>query len=542
MNEGVRELAANCLRADRVVLGVLPSLGPPLVEQRFAYVGEDGKRVEALAQAIREGFARPPCLVFARVAAASAIRRYTSRRMSAMQQRRGNAAASKRGSGGPPSSEKKRSGAPPPAADAMEDSDLEFEDEAEDEFIVEDEAMGGDDEEMDEDAVRAAVAADGREQETQLSWDPRKNVEGEGDLECDPRAYKMLHRLGSDWPCLSFDLVPDGGGGGRTRFPHDLLGATGTQAGPGEANKLTFLKLEGLGRMEVEDSDASDDDDDDDEARPATAEHVAFAQPGVARRVACSKPSPGLVATWSDDATVRLWDARDECAALCAPHRSGPGRGAQSRDPPAARRAAPGYALQWSPLEPSRLACGGDDGGVAVLDAALDGAAPRRRQRWACPGAVEDVAFSPTEPTVLMACGAASAALRVFDARHGDRPMLALDGAHGADDVNAMSWNGAVAYLVATGGDDGVARVWDLRAFGKDAKPVGLFDYHKGGHVCSVAWDPHDDGASEFGVPPQLMFVHQGLRDPKEVKYHPQIPGLCMTTALDGFNVFIPNL
>ena len=169
--------------------------------------------------------------------------------MSAMQQqRRGNAAASKRGSGGPPSSEKKkRSGAPPAAADAMVDSDLEFEDEAEDEFIVEDEAMGGDDEEMDEDAVRAAVAADGREQEKNVSWDPRKNVEGEGDLECDPRAYKMLHRLGSDWPCLSFDLVPDGGGGGRTRFPHDLLAATGTQAGPGEANKLTFLKLEGLG-------------------------------------------------------------------------------------------------------------------------------------------------------------------------------------------------------------------------------------------------------------------------------------------------------
>ncbi|KAH8058609.1 hypothetical protein JL722_5829 [Aureococcus anophagefferens] len=410
----------------------------------------------------------------------------------------------------------------------MEDSDLEFEDEAEDEFIVEDEAMGGDDEEMDEDAVRAAVAADGREQEKHLSWDPRKNVEGEGDLECDPRAYKMLHRLGSDWPCLSFDLVPDGGGGGRTRFPHDLLAATGTQAGPGEANKLTFLKLEGLGRMEVEDSDASDDDDDDDEARPATAEHVAFAHPGVARRVACSKPSPGLVATWSDDATVRLWDARDDGA----------------RSSRRASRAAATTAA--SPCSTPRSTA----------------AAPRRR--WACP-APSDAAFSPTEPTVLMACGAASAALRVFDARHGDRPMLALDGAHGADDVNAMSWNGAVAYLVATGGDDGVARVWDLRAFGKDAKPVGLFDYHKGGHVCSVAWDPHDEsalavcaagaadavslwdlsveddtppgipsGASEFGVPPQLMFVHQGLRDPKEVKYHPQIPGLCMTTALDG--------
>ena len=43
-------------------------------------------------------------------------------------------------------------------------------------------------------------------------------------------------------------------------------------------------------------------------------------------------------------------------------------------------------------------------------------------------------------------------------------------------------------------------------------------------------------------VPPQLMFVHQGLDDPKEAKYHPQIPGLVMTTAADGFNVFMPNI
>jgi ribosome assembly protein RRB1 len=44
--------------------------------------------------------------------------------------------------------------------------------------------------------------------------------------------------------------------------------------------------------------------------------------------------------------------------------------------------------------------------------------------------------------------------------------MLTVKQAHANQDVNVISWNSAVTYLLASGGDDGAFRVWDLRTFG----------------------------------------------------------------------------
>jgi len=362
-------------------------------------------------------------------------------------------------------------------ADAMVGSDddgPEFDDAFEDEFIVE-EPVGGDgsdDEEdarMDEAGALSAIAADlARDGDATATAcrDPRENTaETAGDLECDPRAYRMLHRLGSDWPCLSFAFVPDGLGGGRTRFPHSVLAACGSQAADGD-HRLTLLKLEGLGRMEHGDSDdsESEDSDDGDGAGDQIAESVAFAHPGCVNRVAASRLAPGILATWSEDAAVRLWDARAETAGLLAPPGSGPRPAPRSarKASATAARAAEGYALAFSPASAASLACGGNDGSLAIL--AGDGDL-RATASWRAKASVEDVAFSPTEATVLMACGGAAASLSVYDARHAGKAMLTRPNAHGGEDANALSWNSAVAYLVATAGDDGVARVWNPNRF-----------------------------------------------------------------------------
>ena len=62
-----------------------------------------------------------------------------------------------------------------------------------------------------------------------------------------------------------------------------------------------------------------------------------------------------------------------------------------------------------------------------------------------------------------------------------------------------------------------------------------------------------EDPEETRDIPPQLLFLHmvfnlfifcrlyfQGLEDPKELHWHPQIQNVIVTTALDGIHIFKP--
>lgn len=101
-----------------------------------------------------------------------------------------------------------------------------------------------------------------------------------------------------------------------------------------------------------------------------------------------------------------------------------------------------------------------------------------------------------------------------------------------------------------------------------DPSPVAAYTWHKA-PITSIEWHPTEDSVfavagadnqvtlwdlaveqdddetgtmmskpAEGGVPPQLLFVHQGQNEVKEVHWHPQMPGTIISTALDGFNIF----
>ena len=99
--------------------------------------------------------------------------------------------------------------------------------------------------------------------------------------------------------------------------------------------------------------------------------------------------------------------------------------------------------------------------------------------------------------------------------------------------------------------------------------PLAHFQFHKA-PVTSIQWSYHDESLlsvsssddsltvwdlsveqdteqsnnnEEFSeYPAQLLFIHQGQHNIKELHFHPQIPNVILSTAEDGFNIFKPAI
>ncbi len=98
-------------------------------------------------------------------------------------------------------------------------------------------------------------------------WDPSVYQLQEGEeLDYDPTAYKCMHEMGVEWPCLSFDLVPDSLGFMRRTWPQTLYMVAGTQAADPAGNRLVVMKVSNLTEMpkdSPQDEDPFLDDDED---------------------------------------------------------------------------------------------------------------------------------------------------------------------------------------------------------------------------------------------------------------------------------------
>lgn len=86
--------------------------------------------------------------------------------------------------------------------------------------------------------------------------------------------------------------------------------------------------------------------------------------------------------------------------------------------------------------------------------------------------------------------------------------------------ITSVEWHPTDSGVLAAAGADNQVTQWDL-AVERDQEAEG----------------ESDDPALAF-IPPQLLFVHQGETDIKELHWHPQCPGVLITTALSGFNIF----
>ena len=145
-----------------------------------------------------------------------------------------------------------------------------------------------------------------------------------------------------------------------------------------------------------------------------------------------------------------------------------------------------------------------------------------------------------------------------------NNPPIVLENAH-TSDVNCISWNNFCEFMIASGGDDGSFKVWDIRYINNG--PISNIQWHKG-PITALSWDPFEDSqiavSSEDNnlsiwdfsvepddnqlfdsknnpIPQQLLFLHQGQNNIKDLKFHPYYKDFLVSTAEDGINVMKPN-
>nr|CAB3490828.1 unnamed protein product [Digitaria exilis] len=356
-------------------------------------------------------------------------------------------------------------------------------------------------------------------------WQPGVDALEDGEeLQFDPEAYNYLRGFSIGWSCLSFDVVRDQLGLVRSEFPHTFYGVAGTQM-----------------------------------------KKVAHA--GCVNRIRSMTQKPHICATWGDTGHVQVWDLSSFLNSLAE---SGSATPAPKEDDIIHKHLPvkvfsghqkEGYAIDWSDCnkcihlwEPTPNSWNVDANPFVGHSAS-----------------VEDLQWSPMEADVFASCSV-DGTIAIWDIRKGKKPCISIN-AH-KDDVNVISWNRFASNMIASGSDDGSFSVHDLRSI--EDPLAANFKYHKKA-ITSIEWSPHEASSlavtsedhqltiwdlslekdaeeeAEFrekmkeqanapeDLPPQLLFIHQGQRDLKELHWHPQIPSMIISTAVDGFNVLMPS-
>jgi ribosome assembly protein RRB1 len=409
---------------------------------------------------------------------------------------------------------------------------------------------------------------------------PSGDVESDTELEFEPSAYRMYHSMEVGAPCLSFDVLKDSLGDNRTDYPVTMYLVAGTQLTHPAMNTVILLKMSGMGQMkqnEESDEDSESDDDLYDDEEPQLDYISISHQGGVNRiRVAPLLPEKRLVAAWSDRGVVNIWDITKHAVSMDIPGRQ---KGGQPlNDKPLysfSGHQTEGFAIDWSPLVPGRLATGDCKKNIHLWTPQEGGSWHVNQQPFSGhTHSVEDIQWSRNEETVFASCSV-DKTIRIWDTRAAPSKACMLTTVAHDSDVNVISWNKTDPVIVS-GGDDGVIKMWDLREF-QNGSTLAVFKHHTA-PITSVEWHPTDstvfassgeddqvvqwdlavekdtraeqeqeqkqqqpEGESsntDPNVPPQLLFIHQGQKEVKELHWHPQIPGVLMSTAASGFNIF----
>ena len=424
------------------------------------------------------------------------------------------------------------------------------------------------------------------------------------ELVYDNSAYEMIHRAEVEWPSLTIDILtndrfgkesysnwfpsyvnsfnpsetrtetikyPDGYKAEITKhisdkYPYEAYVVAGSQATKKSDNKIYVMKWCNLYKTLNDDDNEAINEDDEEEAR---LYFESIPHRGGVNRIR-SMHGSNIVASWSDEGDLSIFDLTE--AIKRVEKKSKAKSNTMSKKKYSSliskfKHKQEGFALDWSPIKLGLLASGGCDSLIHMYEptsADLSDFIKHDKPLKGHKHSVEDIQFSPSQENVLASCSV-DKTIKLWDLREDKWKAQLSFKAHDAD-VNVISWNTECKYLLASGSDDGSFKVWDLRKIQKDvnSKPITNIKWHNGPitsihfqprEECVLAvssadnklsiWDfsvePEKDEPIDNEIPPQLMFLHQGQQNIKEIMFHPIFDSMLVSTAQDSYNIFRPN-
>jgi len=370
------------------------------------------------------------------------------------------------------------------------------------------------------------------------------------------------HQASLGPPCLSFDIIPEQC---KFDFPLSVTAVAGTQAAKVTANSIIVFRMSNMHSVRPMDEEEDEDDVEEPEEEKPVMKMAGLKHAGTVNRVRYNLigPTP-VVAAWAETGVVSVWNLTSAMQKLDIP-----GKEVVREDSTALQtfsgHGCEGFALDWSSTDTGVLASGDCSKNIHVWKPGDGGVWTISDQPYTShTSSVEDIRWSPNEKNVMASCSC-DKTIKIWDVRaQPSKACMLTQGSAHSSDINVIDWNLNDPFILS-GGDDGIVKVWDLRNFGGLCEPVAVFKHHSGA-ITSVEW--HKEDSTVFAssgedhqvalwdlalerdaeatvedpqlkdLPPQLLFIHQGLKDVKEIHWHQKIPGLLMATSHTGFDVF----
>ncbi|SOS78058.1 nucleolar preribosomal assembly protein, putative [Plasmodium sp. gorilla clade G1] len=304
---------------------------------------------------------------------------------------------------------------------------------------------------------------------------------------------------------------------------------------------------------------------------------------GSINRTKICKKINSLVATWCDDSNIYIYDISDEIKNLeVRPYNE------QIEKKPLhvfEKHTTEGFSLDWNPVHAAQLLTGDNNGNIYLW-------LPNNSGKWnyellnlknmyttngnnnnnnnkynqnkqQC--SIEDIQWCKKGNGLgnVFAMCSCDKSISILDIRNKNanstNKNIHIENAH-TNDVNVIAWNENTEFLLASGGDDNIIKVWDIR---NTNNAVAQLIFHKQ-PISSISWNFKDtyvllasslDNSisiwdlsveteslefTDSKYPDQLLFEHLNQKFITDAKFHPHYPGLVVSTSSENFNIFKP--